>query len=600
MRKFYQILSILIANHFTTFICQAQEDVNSFDRLTSYSTPRHITFGDINLDGITDMVGVEGNTSTDIKIYIGNGNNSFDLETTLDGGSGQEYYSIFLKNLNADDYPDIIAVSNVSGIIFMSDNAGEYSEVAMDEIAASYGANSTLFEDFNNDGDLDIFYNSRIHLNNGDGTFSVIDRTFSHSGVAAFDYNSDDNIDLIIGDSGFGIIQIFDGYGDGNYDEEPNLEFDRSPGIEVNEISVGRIIVHDFNNDDLADFIVNETSENEFIIFFNDETDPFTQKTTIERNHNFFSVLEIGDIDLDGENDIIGSDDVNIQYWTVGTDGSIGEKSEIEINMGSLRELHLVNAIGEDFEDLVVVDGFGLTRIYSDKINTELTQVLSNKIYDNKPFEDFYEVADEVDNILINYTDFEEPQSNAGIYSVTVSVEDDFYEGYEVFSIEILKRTLTVTALDVTIVEGDEIPEFELTYENFADGDNEASLTIKPGAMTDANNNSAQGEYEIVLSGGESDNYTFEFINGTLTIAEALSATENFKQYIYPNPTQGYITLEKIELIQDVSMINLKGKILRLMPESNTIKIGDYQPGMYILHILYKNGTNEIHKLLVK
>ena len=80
------------------------------------------------------------------------------------------------------------------------------------------------------------------------------------------------------------------------------------------------------------------------------------------------------------------------------------------------------------------------------------------------------------------------------------------------------KAALTVTALDATRPFGTENPAFGLSYKGFVNGDNEDDLTRKPTASCTATTTSPVGSYDITVSGGVSDNYTFTYVKGTLSV----------------------------------------------------------------------------------
>lgn len=112
-------------------------------------------------------------------------------------------------------------------------------------------------------------------------------------------------------------------------------------------------------------------------------------------------------------------------------------------------------------------------------------------------------------------------QSPCGDYAVSVKggdarnyTIDDRQSGL----LHITKRELHVSAIDVQRVYGQENPEFELTFNGFAFGDSEECLTTLPTASTHATKESLPGEYPITLSGGESQNYAFDYGTGTLTV----------------------------------------------------------------------------------
>ena len=95
------------------------------------------------------------------------------------------------------------------------------------------------------------------------------------------------------------------------------------------------------------------------------------------------------------------------------------------------------------------------------------------------------------------------------------------------YNVSFVDGTLTITKAmlkvsvkgEYTRMRGEENPVFELEYEGFRNNDDVSSLTKVPVAATVATANSPEGEYEIVVSGGEAQNYAFTYVNGTLTVA---------------------------------------------------------------------------------
>lgn len=88
-------------------------------------------------------------------------------------------------------------------------------------------------------------------------------------------------------------------------------------------------------------------------------------------------------------------------------------------------------------------------------------------------------------------------------------------------AVTVTKIPLTVRVEDVSRKYGDENPQFKISYEGFKNGDTETRLTTSAVAQTDANLKSAVGDYEITLSGAESNKYSFNYVAGTLTITKA-------------------------------------------------------------------------------
>ena len=110
--------------------------------------------------------------------------------------------------------------------------------------------------------------------------------------------------------------------------------------------------------------------------------------------------------------------------------------------------------------------------------------------------------------------------SPAGTYPITVGMWG--IENHNVIVINgtltIRKATLTVRADDAEREQGEENPEFTLTYNGFKYWEDASVLTVKPVATTTATADSPAGIYPITVQGGEADNYTFSYVSGTLTV----------------------------------------------------------------------------------
>ncbi len=113
--------------------------------------------------------------------------------------------------------------------------------------------------------------------------------------------------------------------------------------------------------------------------------------------------------------------------------------------------------------------------------------------------------------------------SEVGTYEINVS---DFADlNYE---LEIIKGELTiepalllVEAPDIEVEYGDELPEFDLIYTGFKGEDSEISLDEIPAISVNADKESSPGDYEIILQGGQDENYDFELVDGNLKINKA-------------------------------------------------------------------------------
>jgi len=112
--------------------------------------------------------------------------------------------------------------------------------------------------------------------------------------------------------------------------------------------------------------------------------------------------------------------------------------------------------------------------------------------------------------------------SPAGTYPIIVSRGDvaNTYATFVEGTLTITKAPLAVTAKSYTRKEGEDNPSFELTYTGWKLNETETVLNALPVATTDATKDSPAGDYVISVSGGSAQNYTFNYVNGILTIEE--------------------------------------------------------------------------------
>ncbi len=86
------------------------------------------------------------------------------------------------------------------------------------------------------------------------------------------------------------------------------------------------------------------------------------------------------------------------------------------------------------------------------------------------------------------------------------------------FTADIAAKDLMVTADDKSREECDFNPEFTITYSGFVESEDISVLDQEPVATCAADANSADGTYDITVSGGSAANYVMTYISGTLTV----------------------------------------------------------------------------------
>jgi hypothetical protein len=109
---------------------------------------------------------------------------------------------------------------------------------------------------------------------------------------------------------------------------------------------------------------------------------------------------------------------------------------------------------------------------------------------------------------------------------------------YNTGTLTVTKAILTVTANNASMTYGGTVPGFTPSYSGFQNGDTSAVLIGSPSLTTSATSSSAVGSYTIASAAGtlSATNYSFSFVNGTLTVAKAtlavaLSSSANPSNY---------------------------------------------------------------------
>jgi len=189
--------------------------------------PVDIAVADVNIDGISDLLvvnGYDGDGGNSVSILYGKGDGSFeDSEISL--STGRAPSSISVAMINTDPYPDFVVANSFDGeggnsvSVFLSDESGVYNEV--EKVAVGRVPTHVILFDLNRDGIADLLvtenHNSaegnriRRFLGSGDGSFTEpVPAPTGRMPVrsALIDFNNDGLLDLAVANS-------FDG-SDGN------------------------------------------------------------------------------------------------------------------------------------------------------------------------------------------------------------------------------------------------------------------------------------------------------------------------------------------------------------------------------------------------
>jgi hypothetical protein len=241
----------------------------SFQPQVSYTTgsqPRSVVVGDLNGDGVPDLVTANGSsTGNTISVLLGNGDGTFQTQQTYTTGTAP--YDVVVGDLNGDGKLDLVTANIVSSTlsIFLGNGDGTF------QAAQTYSLGSNLayvaIGDFNHDGIPDLvaeFDNGAnfagtvsILLGNGDGTFgpqSAYSVGSGADGIVVADFNGDGILDIATANYGESSLSILLGNGDGTFKTQV-----RAYPNEANPVT---LVSGDFNRDGKPDLAIGNLDPN--------------------------------------------------------------------------------------------------------------------------------------------------------------------------------------------------------------------------------------------------------------------------------------------------------------------------------------------------
>jgi len=176
--------------------------------------------------------------------------------------------------------------------------------------------------------------------------------------------------------------------------------------------------------------------------------------------------------------------------------------------------------------------------------------------------------------------------SNTAIYSEASATTELVVE----------KVALAVGVENETIEKGTTIPDFTITYSGFVNSEDENVLDTRPTATCSATTQSVAGDYAIVVSGGDDNNYEMNYTNGTLTVTPLTSViSEKFANVlVYPNPVFEvvYINMAETSKVTNYKLVSINGTLVTagtLINGRGSINVSMLESGIYFLNLTQDN-----------
>jgi len=328
MRISLTLLTLIVFTvaSFSELSAQIRFGAERFDRAPSSVSGGGVDLGDVNEDGIADLVVAE-NSSAGMSVFLGDNNGGFSLFDTFNvpiGGALGGPQAAILADFNQDSHLDAVVpvINNFEGnsVVVFSGNGDGTFEVA-ETLFVELSGSDVIAADVNGDGADDLvvpnadfpngFLSVYLSVPGGKIEFEsplTTDLTFVNpSAIAAAQLNDDEHIDIIVASDGAGdVVTVL--LGDGTGSLNPTAE---SPFSSDSNGGAVDVEAEDINGDGALDILVSYSFTDELVVRFGDGNGSFSPSTVSPTgltpgSANGIGEFEVGDFDGDGILDVVG------------------------------------------------------------------------------------------------------------------------------------------------------------------------------------------------------------------------------------------------------------------------------------------------------
>lgn len=326
-------VNLRVSNYFLQF--QAL-DVGFYRNDHSFAA----AFFDYNLDGFDDIF--VNNISGQCFLYKSDGSYFTDQSEVAGVDAAFHNLGLFGGDLDGDNLPDLLTFTEDRTVGFTYINTGfeTFVDVAIPEfsIAEGYFGYAVAVADIDNDGDLDVFYGSKLLRNDGNLTYVDISAEAGLtnigfvSNVTFGDIDGDNDMDMTVSQQNGGATYLFRNDGTGHFEaifENSDLGyFPNSVGVSLGDVD---------NDGDLDMYLAAGFSRPNYL-FINDGGGFFTDNTEASgtSNNNYSRGSGFLDIDNDGDLDLVlANENRSSQLYLNDGTGLFSDVTDIcGINMG--------------------------------------------------------------------------------------------------------------------------------------------------------------------------------------------------------------------------------------------------------------------------
>ena len=354
-----------------------------------------IIIGDMNNDGKQDIV-LSSSYNNTVVVLIGDGNGGFSTPYQYITTNGSVSWAHNLAYFNKDDLLDIVVVDPIdsSVVVFLMNQNESLIEKNVIPIEYDYSPYCISTGDLNNDRETDIvvgnsdsdgitvllmkyqpIFANQINYNQGSGKHP--------NAINAGDFNNDQQMDLVVANSGRNNIQIFLDYHNGQFQNK--VDYFTGDNSYPRYIASGH-----FDRNNLTDIAIVNYGKSSLIIILNPLDENFNRSFEyFTGGGSFPSSLVIDDVNNDGWSDVIltnsAADNIGVflgyDYSTLIVDQTLTFERK-----SSPEDVIIEDFNGDSIWDLVIVFGGQATvKIllgYANSTFEEQFSYKTNKLHD--------------------------------------------------------------------------------------------------------------------------------------------------------------------------------------------------------------------------
>lgn len=271
------------------------------------STPSPNEGGDFNNDGLIDLA-ISTAHGDQVRILTGDGEGSFSDLQVYETGNGAR--GVVVLDCNGDGNDDILVTNRLADNLTMltNDGTGNFTTTTMN--TTGIGETSCAVTDINNDGIPDVFFATYessevgVLLGDGNGGFEMTAKVLTPGRpwmIAAGDLNGDGFADVASANSTGDVSVVLFGDGEGGLSTPQEL-------VATDDRFPLAIDLGDLDGDGDLDIVSSNYSSGTYSVFENSGSGDFTLAATLEAP-NLASCAILHDRDNDGDLDISATDE---------------------------------------------------------------------------------------------------------------------------------------------------------------------------------------------------------------------------------------------------------------------------------------------------